>query len=76
MVWPLRLAGNQWPLIADHSTKNTMKLQPCYLPTLNWGAQYTGKTFINDLIAVVTATVIAARIFAKQSGVTVVGDET
>jgi hypothetical protein len=53
-----------------------MKLQPCYLPTLNWGAQYTGKTFINDLIAVVTATVIAARIFAKQSGVTVVGDET
>ena len=53
-----------------------MKLLSCYLPILNWRAQYTGKTFTNNLMAAVTVTVIAARIFAKQSGVIVAGDET
>lgn len=53
-----------------------MKRLRRYLPILDWGAKYAGKTFTNDLIAAVTVTVIAARIFAKQSGVIVAGDET
>jgi hypothetical protein len=39
-----------------------MKLPPCFLPILDWGAKSAGKTFTNYLIAAVNVTVITARI--------------
>ena len=37
---------------------NISSLARRYLPILDWGAQYTGKTFTNDLIVAVIVTVM------------------
>jgi SulP family sulfate permease len=37
---------------------NTLGLLRRYLPILDWGARYTGKTFTNDLIVAVIVTVM------------------
>jgi sulfate permease, SulP family len=38
-----------------------MSMIPCYLPILTWGAEYSCRTFMNDLIVagIVTVTLIS-----------------
>ena len=39
-------------------SRDTMKYLRKYFPILQWGAEYTGKTFVNDLITGVIVTMM------------------
>ena len=47
---------------------NISSLARRYLPILDWGAQYTGKTFTNDLIVALIVTVMHGAPAAPQVG--------